>query len=484
MFLFKFDFIISLMLFLLIVGCAPYCRNDTHIPEYPYQTLQNAVDDTKDNENFTLGDWPDEAWWTKLPDSQLRDLIERALANNPTVKIADVKIWLDNAEAKITAAALYPSLGLGADSMRTKVSHTGVFAKADPRIFPFNYTQTEMFLDFSFEIDWWGKNRSALQAALGEVQARVAEAAAVRLAVSVNVARAYFKWQSALAQVKVDQRMVENQENALILLRQLVGNGLESDLTVQKKQREVSSAKDRVLATEQELVTAKNRLNMLIADGFLDEFDETDVSAYVKAPFELPCDLSMDLIAHRPEIVAQIWRVEAGLHEVDVAEKLFYPDLKLKALEGFQTIHLGKLFKHESIYGAWGPAIHLPIFEGGRLRANLEATEYDYDLAVLQYEEMVLTAVREVLDAIDNIKLLNARYKETQEAATSAETTYLLTKDRFQHNLSSQLDVLTAERELLIVLEGRAVILGYLSEAYLALVKALGGGYIKGECCG
>ena len=160
-----------------------------------------------------------------------------------------------------------------------------------------------------------------------------------------------------------------------------------------------------------------------------------------------------------------------------MAKAGFYPDFSITGLFGFQTLHLHKLFEWPSSYYNVDPAFTLPLFDGGRLLANLRGSEINYDLAILQYNQMVLNAIQEVLSNLsilyNNIKLL----EDSAAIAKDQEEVFKLTQLRTLHNLSSNLDMLIAEQNRLNAKDQETAALGNTLQAILSLIKALGGGY-------
>lgn len=467
-----------ILIMCLITGCAvPTCDVEEGQTGDPTCALYKASDEAQAGQTFRTSEWIDDAWWQMFGDEQLNEIITRSLSKNPSLKVSEAKALLANAEAKTTAAILYPFLDANADALRYHISHTGPFGKIPPTTFPFNYTQYDLNLQFSWEIDWWGKNWNALRAAIGEVQASIADTAQARLALSVTVAEAYFRYQIDLRRMKLAQRLVENLQRTVELVKFRIKQGLETDITLNVTLGGLLNAKDKLIALEQDALLMEDRLRMYLAGEFLDEFEEAEGLIGLKAPFPLPAELPLDLLSHRPDITAQIWRVEKAARNINVARAQFYPNLNIMGLIGFQTISIKKLFEGDSLQGNGGPAIHLPIFEGGRLRANLEGAQWEYAIAVNQYNDLVFHAVADTLDAIISLQKLNTRLQDVGDVTKTFEENNRLFKQRLKHNLSSELDVLVSERDVLSSQDAEWVLQFSIDQAMLGLINALGGGY-------
>jgi NodT family efflux transporter outer membrane factor (OMF) lipoprotein len=191
----------------------------------------------------------------------------------------------------------------------------------------------------------------------------------------------------------------------------------------------------------------------------------------------LPANLAADLIGRRPDVVAAKWRAEAASQRIGQAKAAFYPNVNLAAAVGVQALHLSKMFDNGSDVGSVGPAISLPIFEGGRLKASLRAVEADRDNAVAAYDSAVTQALRDVADAAASERALATRLTESRAALAASEDGYRIAKLRYQGRLSTYQTVLIAEmsvltnRRIVADLDSRALALD------VALVRALGGGF-------
>jgi outer membrane protein TolC len=228
---------------------------------------------------------------------------------------------------------------------------------------------------------------------------------------------------------------------------------------------------------KQDSSIAKHVLQALVAGQFDEEIPAVDLEPLAKNVFVLPNDLPIDLISHRPDITAQIWRTESASKDVYVAKAQFYPNLNLLALGGFQTIFFRELFKNKSKYGDAGPAIHLPIFEGGALKGNLRSKEEEHIIAVLEYENLLIDAVREVLDGITNVQQWNERYFALEQASQASARTLQLNEKRLISHLNSKIEVLESEKRWITDYDATVQSLGAGVLSRISLIRALGGGF-------
>lgn len=455
--------------------------------DVPAPALEEARQEAVNDGVFEVGDWPSDEWWRQLNDEQLDGLVVKGLALNPTLERADAVVRAYQARAYEVRSALFPHIAFDTDITRYRASKNGIFGAipAPPTApFPFSYTQTEFNFNARYEVDWWGKRCQAFRAAIGEVQARLAEAAQARLILSVAIAQSYYQVQEDIDLQAIEEAFVANRENEFRLIQERFHNRLESDLNVQQSERDLIEARVQLLKRNQSLAIRRQALNALVAGNFDEAVAPVSLECLSMQPFVLPETLPMDLLSHRPDITAQLWYLESASRRIDVARLEFYPNLNLLALVGQQTLHFGTLFHRHSIYGQAGPALHLPIFEGGLLIANLKEQQEEYRIAAADYEDLLIHAVKDVLIDIADVTGWKARLTENEKRAASAKISYQLAEKRLQRRINSRIELLAVERDWLsarkAVVEAKAELL----LSWLDLIQSLGGGYarIDGNC--
>jgi NodT family efflux transporter outer membrane factor (OMF) lipoprotein len=194
--------------------------------------------------------------------------------------------------------------------------------------------------------------------------------------------------------------------------------------------------------------------------------------------FGLPAELQAELLGRRPDIVAARWRAEAAAKRIGAAHAEFYPNINLAAYIGQQALFANLLFRTGSQIGSVGPAITLPIFEGGRLRAQYRGARADYDDAVASYDETLVQALRELADTAASERALGVRLQESRTALAAYEEAYKLIRMRYEGGLANYQSVLLAEDA---VLQARVIVADLDARAFtldVQLVQALGGGYV------
>lgn len=460
------------------LGCCKWRPCDP-VWEIPDEAIETEEAVALNSPLFALGEWPEIQWWKQFNDPQLEQLILQGLSLNPSMGIADAQMRVALAEAGIVGSALYPKINFDSDVTRFHQSATGLFGLFPAGTFPLTYTQSELYLSLQFEIDWWGKNRNALKSALGEVNARQIEAVAARITLGLQIAEAYFRYQIAQQRLLQARQLAANREENLQLISLRVQKNLSSDIDYNSAKNDLSTASAFMHLLEQDSIIQLHLLRALVAGQFEENPEPIELTSLTNLTVVLPDNLPLDLIAHRPDITAQIWRTDSAEKEVYVAKAQFYPNLNLLALGGLQTITFNKWFTNPSKYGNAGPAIHLPIFEGGALRANLSGKKDEYIIAVLEYENLVINAVQEVLDGISNVRLWNDRLTSLVQATESSKSTVDLTQQRMMKHLSSKIDLLDAEKQWLSDRDTQLQATGAGLVAHLSLIKAMGGGFFN-----
>jgi NodT family efflux transporter outer membrane factor (OMF) lipoprotein len=421
------------------------------------------------------GDWPAQNWWASFQDPQLDKLIGEALDHSPSMVEAQARLQDAVARTGEARSALYPTLGANASVTRDKLSYNSIFpAAAVPRGWNDMGRTT---LDFSWELDFWGKNRSALHAAVSETDAAEADAAGARLLLTTSVADAYVRLQYLFVRRDVAAQSLRNRQDSLRLVQRRFAQGLDAQVSIEEASAREDLAKADLAEADEQIQLARNGIAALLGRGPDRGLDITRPELSARRSVGLPPTIQADLLGRKPEVVAARWRVEAAAKRIGVAKASFYPDVNLTAFLGFESLGLSNLTSAGSNVGGFGPALHLPIFEGGRLRANYRSARAEYDLAVANYNDALTQALRETADAARSLTAQKDRLVATDAGLSRSETAYALAKKRYDGGLADFQTVLTAEDALLQaqIADTAIHMRGYSLD--VALVKALGGGF-------
>ncbi|WP_343223479.1 efflux transporter outer membrane subunit [Lysobacter sp. GX 14042] len=416
--------------------------------------------------------FPVRNWWTVLGDRQLDALIDEALAGTPGLDAADARLRQALARAGQADAARRPTVGASARISGLQIPESIV----EPPIGGEFNTSGVLMLNLSWSPDLWGGQRARWQSALGEARATEVEAQAARLTLAANIARSYI----GLAQAfETRDAAVADRARAGRLLelgRQRVEAGLDSELQLRQAESAIASAGEQAEAAQAQIDSQRNTLAALLGKG-PDRGLEIERPALLAAPApRLPDVLPSELLGHRPDVVAARWRVEAAHQGVEADRAAFRPSVNLAAIAGLAAGSLSDLFGSDALLLQGGPALSLPIFDGERLRGRLAESSATQDLAVAQYNQQLLDALREVTGALQAARSLDARLVEATRAREAADAAAGIARTRYQAGLGNQLDVLAAEEPLARLDQQLASLRAQRLAATVALDQALGGG--------
>jgi NodT family efflux transporter outer membrane factor (OMF) lipoprotein len=422
-----------------------------------------------------VADWPAGDWWTAYGDAQLTNLIQAGLRDAPTVAVAEARSRRASALVGQAHAAELPSLSTSASFAESRPSYnTGLPTPA--ALHGVNDTGRAT-LDFSYELDLWGKNRAAIAAATSEDAAAKADTAAARLIVSTSIAAAYADLTRLFADRDLLASTLGLREHTLDLVRRRTERGYDSEAELRQAEVGPPQARAELGAIDEQIALTRLRLAALMGQA-------PDRAASIARPqvgalrsTGLPADLPAALVARRPDLVAARWRAEATSERIDVARAAFYPNVNLVGLIGLQSLGIGHLADAGSELGSAGPVLSLPIFDGGRRKAGFKIARAEHDAAVAAYDATLNLALEEVADAVTSQRALEQRLSNSRQAQDAASAAWVLAKRRYTAGATDFTAVLVAEDRMLnaqrtvSALESRRFILD------LALVRALGGGW-------
>ncbi len=462
---------VGAVFYALLAGCVS--RGDWHATAAV--APQNLVATrTLANATVTPTAWPTDLWWSSYGDPQLDTLIDEAFAGSPSLEIAQARLREAQSETTRARAARFPTTSANAQVEKQRYPENGFF----PPPFAGNFvTDARLALDFSYDIDFWGRNRQALAAARANMQAAEADKAAARLALAVAVARAYFQLDLSYAFLDVAQANLQQQSEILDLTKQRVAAGLENVARVKQSEAQMALVRAGVDASQANIETTRNALAALVGVGPDRGLDLTRPHLTAPSSIALPSALPVDLLGRRPDVEAARWRVESAARGVAASEAAFYPNVNLVAFAGLQAVGLSKLFDaSDTIVGA-APAVSLPVFNRGQLRGALEAQQAQYDLAVGQYNQNLIDAIHDVADVMSNWKATDRETADAHAALDAAQRSYDLTRQRYSAGLDNYLSVLSAENQVFIAQALLAQLQSRRLSVSTDLIRALGGGY-------
>jgi NodT family efflux transporter outer membrane factor (OMF) lipoprotein len=450
----------------------------------PPQNVSPTVDKAINTNWFEKGDWPSQNWWCMFNDSTLEKVIINVLNHNPTLAAALMNTKKVFNDACVVGSILYPQVDLNHSVSWIRFSEQNLYRyplAAFPQdvgnLLPKNLYLLLMGLDLSYELDIWGKNCNIYKAALGEAKANAAETMTLNLEMSVTAAKGYFDLQAAL---QVENLLIEKKkavEELLFLKKSLYKSGLNEQQTVQEFMALLATVDQELITASEQTIILKHFLRTMMGVGPDCEMGLDNLCASFLGKFPLPECLSLNLLARRPDVTTKIWEVEKSAHLVGAAKALFYPDINIKLFAGFESFQWNNIFDRSSFASVCTPAIHLPIFSGGRTNANFRARKADFQKTVYEYNETILRAAREVADMITEVESGGKRLKKQEEIVQEIKKVYALNSLQFQNSLINKIQLLETELELIIVKIAEVNSNKDYLNKLAGLIKALGGGF-------
>lgn len=429
--------------------------------------------------SFVRADWPDKTWWQAYGYEELNTLILEALEKNPTIQGMRARIDFAKQNAIIARSKLFPLLYFDASDQWQYLSENGLYRALNPGI-KLNNQQIDFSLSFSYEFDFWGKYHNLFYSALNKAKAAAAETAFVELITEVALAKTYFALKTNLVRANLYEKLYQVRKNYYELQRSLSDNAIDSALYFLLSEEAVFESRQLVLAIEEEILVNKHTINILAGCGPDDPLDVEEPLLPLPKKLSLPDNISFELLSRRPDLMSNLFRVEALAHEVGAARADFWPNVNLAAIVGLQSGSWGNLFEWASRTIGALPGLSLPLYTAGAIGANAGAKKALFDEAVYQYNDLILKSFQEVSDLIAIGNSVYKQKKQQEKIVVNAKERLELTRLSQVNGIVSDLSLYLIEEEK-IQKELEDVALLYSQYVVnLGLIKALGGGYISG----
>lgn len=470
-----------------ILICLPFISTCTR---YPRVHLDPPVQSTHMQESlsslvsqkehlFTGGTFENNRWWTFFHDEKLNCLIEKALLENPSLQSVFDKVQASEQQAIVVRSQLFPTVENDVDYKYWSISKVGLFRSQSPdftalaKIWTFN-------LDLTYEIDIWHRNTMAYRAALGEAAAMCAMYFEARLLLSVAIAQSYFD-------IKI-LSMIQNELEALAFdiawkeqleaQKSIMVDDLRPELNAQSEYELIQS---EVVKNRNNIEIAKAALKVLLGEDQDAKIEIQETLCPMDKEMKLPKDLNCSLLYMRPDLVAQMCRVQAAALKVGVAQTAFYPSFNLDALGGLESIFTGKFLSVEALTGFLLPAFITPIFTGWRLTGELRKKVAEYEQSAKEYEDMILRASGKVVESVVALQSIFEQKELHKKNYFLKQEVARLTNLRFTHGIDSKIMDLDAKIQAERAKIAWISLVGMDFYARLVLIKELGGGYSCGE---
>src|ERR1700754_1016729 len=420
------------------------------------------------------GRWPTVGWADQFGDAQLKTLIDEALRGSPTIAQASARVAAAVAYSETAKAATLPRADANYSYMREQLSGSSYIP---PPYAGSWQSQNTGVLSASYELDLWGKNREALKAALSQLQASEADAQVVRLTLTTAVARSYNQLARLYVLRDIAAQEIAQRERIDRLTAGRIAAGLDTEVERKTAQANLATSRAALKAIDGSIVATRYEIAALLGEGPDRGLQIARPTLGIGDEVRLPDNLPADLVSRRPDIVAARWRVDGLTHEVKSVKAEFYPDINLSAAIGFDAFGFGRFLTAASRTASVGPAIHLPIFDAGELRAKLKGRYAEFDYAVATYNQTLVTALSQVATQLANIRATDGQLNDAQTAQSAARRADELALTQYKAGLTNQLTVLNADVTALSADQAVANLRMNRRDQQIALAQALGGGY-------
>lgn len=417
----------------------------------------------------------DISWQQLIADPTLREVMQLALENNRDLRIAVLNIGKSRAQYRIQRAELLPQVAVGASeaAQRTpaSVSSSGVGG--------ISRTYSADVGISSYELDLFGRVRSLKAQALQSYLATEEAQRSVHISLLAEVATSYMTLVADLERSWLADETLRSRVEALALQRERHGVGSANDLELRQAEGEMEAARFDALALSSQVEQDFNALELLVGAPLPDSLQSQEPPQFGRTlgVEAIPAGLPSDLLQHRPDILAAEHHLIAANANIGTARAAFFPSIHLTGSAGRASDDLSELFDSGGRAWSFVPQISLPIFNGGRLRANLSISKADRDIAVAEYEKAIQTAFREVADALALRGVVDVQVEAQQKRVEAASAAYTLVKLRYDNGVSGYLEVLDAQRALNAAQQTLVQTELARQASLVALYKALGGGW-------
>lgn len=472
--------------FLLLSGCTVGPRYQPPSPDLPSRYAEGPATQPTSSPSAPVAP-ADARWWLQFDDPILASLIERAIAANPNVAVAEARVREVRSLRQMVESQLYPQLSVGASILRSRVSESalGLPHLAD-RFMDTDSTLYQLGIDAIWVVDVFGGTRRQVESARAGEGATDAARRGVLLMVAAETARAYMELRGTQLQLQVAHSTLASQNRTLDLTREKHGNGLASDLDMVRARAEVESTTAQIPPLQQAVRQRIHVLSTLLGlapTALAGELEPTaPIPRYTADP---EVGVPSDLLRRRPDIQRAERQIAAATEMVGVAVADLFPRVVLRASAGVQGASLAHLFdasgRNATGYYAAGPSIDWTFFDAGRRRAAIAMREAEVDATKAAYEDTVLRAFREVESALVAVDQGRSQKEALSRLSVTTREGLDIARRDYQNGVLDQLSVLDIQRQA-----DRADTLLAQSEtslavSYVALHNALGGGWEMSE---
>lgn len=435
---------------------------DTRLPDTPVPTAWAAGTTAAPGATATSL----AQWWQRLGDPQLTALVEQALTANTSVRTAQAALRQARAQVDVQAAGLSPQVGASASAQRSRSGNSGTG------------NNFQVGFDASWEPDVFGRVRAGFNASEADARAAEASLADVRVSLAAEVAVNYIELRGLQQRLVIARSNLASQSETLQITQWRLQAGLTTSLVAEQARAASEQTAAQIPALEASL--AQSRHSLAVLTGQAPAALDAQLAASVAVPQpgdELAMAIPAETLRQRPDVRAAEQRITAALARVSQADAARYPDFGISGSLGLRALTLGALSGGSAVAASLLGSISVPLLDGGAARAQVRAQEASLEQARIAYQAAVLTALKDVEDALVSLRGNRERLVRLRLAADAAGNAELLARQRYSSGLIDFQSVLETQRTLLSTQEGVATTAANLSADHVRLYKALGGGW-------
>jgi len=415
-------------------------------------------------------------WWKLFNDPGLNRLVERSLAANNDLAAGKARVETARALVGVDRARLFPSLDLTGSANASRGSADVVQSNMPPGasadLTSRHYRST---FDLAYDPDLWGRNRRAIEASSAQAAATEALLDSQRLGLAAEVARQYFLLRGLDAQHHILTSTLKTRQDYLEMQNSRADAGLADGITTSRAKTEVERVKGDIASVERQRGAAENALAVLCGKSPAD-FTLPSADSDRALPVIRP-GLPAAVLLRRPDVRAAEQELRAANAKIGIAEAAFYPNFSLSSGGGFESTDVSQFLNWQNRVLSIGAGVAMPLIDGGANKANYSAAKSGYEEALANYRQALLIALREVEDAMVDLKGLGKSRSALELAHKSSQETLRLSRDRFEKGLTNYFEVVDAERDTLQMELSLSQIRAQERITLAALAKSLGGGW-------
>ncbi len=411
-------------------------------------------------------------WWELFQDAQLNALEEQINVSNQTLRAAQAQFEQARAAVRINRSAEFPDVTSGISGTRSKLSKNRPNGRLSPTT---TYTDLQLPVDASYEVDLWRRVRKTVEAARANAQASAADLENVSLSLHAELASDYFQLRALDAETQLLNSTVAAYEKALELTRNRYSGGIASQVDVAQAETQLETT--RAQAVDLGVQRAQFEHAIAVLTGQPASTFAVGVAQQVSAPPVVPPGVPSELLERRPDVAGNERRMAAANAQIGIARAAYFPTITLSASGGFEGTSITNWFNGPSAFITAGASAIGTVFDAGRRKAVNDQARAAYDQSVATYRETVLGAFQEVEDSLAALRLLEDEAKTQDAAVASAQHSLALSTNRYKGGVATYLEVITAQSIALTDQRVAVEISGRRMAASVSLIKALGGGW-------